>query len=158
MLMVKAAYGLVQAPLQWYKSVCSFLQQLGCRRLKTEPCCWVFSQDGQVKSAIHAHVDDFLIAGRPGCPIHKELVDKVTQKFKWGTWETKDFIQCGIRMVQQDDFSIEIDQETFISEIEEIALTRDRSRQTESPTTDEEKKQLRAALGSMSWVCGQTAF
>ena len=33
MAMRKAAYGLVQAPLQWYKSICVFLQEIGYTRL-----------------------------------------------------------------------------------------------------------------------------
>ena len=41
MLLTKAAYGLVQAPLQWYHSVCNTMNKLGYQRLVTEPCCWI---------------------------------------------------------------------------------------------------------------------
>lgn len=36
----KAAYGLVQAPLEWYLTVDSFLLSLGFERQKSDPCCW----------------------------------------------------------------------------------------------------------------------
>ena len=37
-------------------------------------------------------------------------------------------------------------------------MTRDRSRQVESATTEAEKSQLRGVLGSLSWIVGQTCF
>ena len=42
MLLQRAAYGLVQAPLHWYQSVCNTLAELGYQRLVTEPRCWIF--------------------------------------------------------------------------------------------------------------------
>ena len=159
MLMRRAAYGLVQAPLHWYKSVCSFLSSLGYRRLKMEPCCWVYTEaSGAVNSIIHGHVDDFMFGGDPQCDIHRGLMEKIRQKYNWGTWEEAEFTQCGIHVRQLDDFSIEMDQSKSIEELEEIHISRDRARQTSSLTTDAEKSSLRAVLGSLSWVCGQTHF
>ena len=159
MLMRKAAYGLVQAPLHWYKSVCRFLQQLGYKRLKTEPCCWIYQDaEGHIKSMIHGHVDDFMFAGAPGCSTHEGLMAQLRQKFAWGTWEENEFTQRGLRIRQLQDFSFELDQQKSIDELEEIHISRDRSRTPEAPTTDLEKRELRALLGSMSWICGQTCF
>ena len=73
MLMKKAAYGLVQAPLH-----CNYLASLGYTRLQTEPCCWIFKDKlGEVKSIIHGHVDDLLLAGGETCP-HKDLIAKLS--------------------------------------------------------------------------------
>ena len=159
MLMKKAAYGLVQAPLHWYRSVCSFLSSLGYVRLKTEPCCWIYKDtNGVVRSLIHGHVDDFLFAGDKECEIHKNLMDQIKKKFSWGTWESDDFIQCGVRIRQHADGSMDLDQEKSITELEEIHISRDRARQGEAETTLHEKSALRALLGSLSWICGQTMF
>ena len=159
MLMRKAAYGLLQAPLHWYKSVCRFLQQLGYKRLKTEPCCWIYQDaEGHIKSMIHGHVDDFMFAGAPGCSTHEGLMAQLRQKFAWGTWEENEFTQRGLRIRQLQDFSFELDQQKSIDELQEIHISRDRSRMPEAPTTDLEKRELRALLGSMSWICGQTCF
>ena len=159
MLMKKAAYGLVQAPLHWHNSVNKYLQTLGYKQLEVEPCCWIWkAPTGEVKSAVHAHVDYFLFAGAPGCEDHERLMQALKQRFKWGTWESQQFVQCGIEIHQNTDFSIEMKQSKFIHELEEIRVSRDRSRLTESPTTDQEKSMLRGALGSLSWLTGQTVF
>ena len=103
MLLTKAAYGLVQAPLYWYESVCHTLAQLGYRRLQTEPCCWIYQDDsGTVRSMIHAHVDDFVFAGARDCKIHQHLMEQLKQVYNWGTWEYDSFEQCGI-LIRQDE-------------------------------------------------------
>ena len=159
MLLTKAAYGLVQAPLYWYESVCHTLSQLGYRRLQTESCCWIYQDDtGVVRSMIHAHVDDFVFAGSRDCQVHQRLMEQLKQVYNWGTWEYDSFEQCGILIRQDDRENIFLSQRRFIEELEEIPLNRDRSRQQELPTTDKEKSALRGLLGSLSWLCGQTCF
>ena len=159
MLLRKAAYGLVQAPLHWHQSVNRFLKSLGYRQLEVEPCCWIWTdKTGTVRSAVHAHVDDFLFAGGPQCEIHQRLMTALQQRFKWGTWEVGKFVQCGIDIHQNQDYSIDMHQTKFINDLEEIRISRDRSRQTECPTTEQEKSVLRGALGSLSWLTGQTVF
>ena len=92
MLMKKAAYGLVQAPLHWHNSVNKYLKSQGYIQLQTEPCCWIWvDQEGEVRSAIHAHVDDFLFAGQKECPVHDTLMNNVRKAFTWGTWEFGQF-------------------------------------------------------------------
>lgn len=159
MLLTKAAYGLVQAPLYWYESVCNTLENLGYHRLTTEPCCWIFRDDsGTIRSMIHAHVDDFVFAGDKACTIHQQLMQQLQTKYKWGTWEYDSFEQCGILIRQDEDGNIYLSQKRFIEELEEIPMSRDRARQQELPTTDKEKSSLRGLLGSLSWLCGQTCF
>ena len=159
MLMRKAAYGLVQAPLVWFESINEFLQELGYRQLKVEPCCWVWTDHhGIVKSIVHSHVDDLMFAGRDNCPQHEKLLEKMRQKFNWGSWEEGEFIQCGIEVKQQPDYSIELSQKKFIDDLEEVPLCRDRARWPETPATEAEKSKLRGVLGSIAWLCGQTCF
>ena len=159
MLLKKAAYGLVQAPLHWYQSISNYLEEVGYQKLWTEPCCWIWvDQEGVVRSIIHGHVDDFMFGGRDNDEIHANLMHNIQQKFQWGTWETNQFIQCGVHVQQQEDFSIELQQTKFIEELEEIHVSRERSRSEELPTTEDEKRALRGVLGSLSWLCGQTCF
>ena len=48
-------------PLHWYQSVCKALAELGYQRLVTEPCCWIYKDEGGViRSIIYGHVDDFV--------------------------------------------------------------------------------------------------
>lgn len=155
----RAAYGLVEAPLWWYKSVSGFLTSIGYTRLKSEPCIWVyFDSMGTPRSVISGHVDDFLFGGDPQDDLHNSLMGKIQQKFSWGTWENPPFIQCGVRIKQLEDCSFELDQDDFIDELHPIQLSHDRVRKHDDPTNDREKTQLRAVLGSLSWLCGQTDF
>ena len=126
MQLTKAAYGLVQAPLQWYRSVCTTMESLGYRRLITEPCCWVYVDEQQeVQSIIHGHVDDFVFGGHKNNPVHERLMEALRQSFSWGTWEEQQFEQCGILVTQHEDFSITLNQQRFIEETEKIHINRE---------------------------------
>ena len=155
----RAAYGLVEAPLWWYKSVSGFLVSLGYTRLKSEPCVWVyFNSEGKACSIISGHVDDFLFGGNWNDPTHLKLMGEIQNKFAWGAWESTPFVQCGVKVVQHEDFGFTLDQSEFVNDLKTIYINRDRSRKRDAPTTDSEKTQLRAVLGSLSWLCGQTDF
>ncbi|CAE7426607.1 unnamed protein product [Symbiodinium pilosum] len=110
------------------------------------------------KSCICAHVDDFLFGGAPGDKVHDHLMEQIKQHFSWGSWESSSFTQCGVTVTQHSDFSITLDQQEFVSDLQEIKLSRDRSRQVTAETSDYEKHQLRAVLGALSWFTGQTGF
>ena len=37
----KEAYGLIAAPLCWYRRVCEVMATAGFKRMESDPCCWV---------------------------------------------------------------------------------------------------------------------
>ena len=45
----KACYGLVDAPLEWYRSICTFFSKIGLRRCWSDPCCWTYVKDGVLR-------------------------------------------------------------------------------------------------------------
>ena len=59
----RACYGLVDAPLEWYRSICTFFSKLGLRRCWSDPCCWTYVKDGILRGLISGHVDDFMFSG-----------------------------------------------------------------------------------------------
>ena len=153
----RAAYGLVEAPLWWYRSVSNFLISIGYTRMRTEPCIWVyFDGHGVPRSAISGHVDDFLFGGCDSDDVHVQLMSQIKQKFNWGVWEDSPFIQCGVKVTQHSDFSFTLSQKDFIEGLTMIKISKDRLKERQVQTTDKEKSQMRAVLGSLSWVCGQT--
>ena len=155
----RAAYGLVEAPLWWYKSVSKFLASIGYVRMKSEPCIWVYyDEHQQPRSIISGHVDDFLFGGSSNDEVHLKLMAAIQSKFSWGQWENTPFVQCGVKVQQREDYGFELSQQEFVDNLKPIYLSRDRERMRNSPTTDQEKTQLRAVLGSLSWLCGQTDF
>ncbi|CAE7261879.1 RE1 [Symbiodinium sp. CCMP2592] len=152
----KACYGLVDAPLEWYRTVASFLEQLGLQRLWSDACAWVWRPRGQLRGMISGHVDDFLFGGRDDDKEWQAILDQIKVKFKWGDWEEDSFVQCGV-LIRQTEAGFELSQEQYIDSISEIPVGAVRRKEREAETTEREKGQLRALLGSLSWCAQQTA-
>ena len=146
----KACYGLVDAPLEWYRSVDEFLSQLGFRRLWSDACCWVLREGGELRGMVSGHVDDFLFGGKDGDALWEGKVQAIKEKFKWGDWESKRFTQCGV-IVEQTAEGFELSQPSYLENLHEIGVNATRRKDTSQPTNDREKSQLRALLGGISW-------
>ncbi|CAE7708489.1 RE1, partial [Symbiodinium pilosum] len=109
----KACYGLVDAPLEWWRSVDSFLQELGFQRTWADSCCWVLRKGGVLKGVISGHDDDFLFAGKSGDQFWEDKLEAIKQKFKWGAWDTGSFTQCGV-LVEQGPAGIHLSQPSYL--------------------------------------------
>ena len=142
----KACYGLVDAPLEWYRSVDEFLRQQGFTRLWSDSCCWVLRVQGELRGVISGHVDDFLFGGKEGDELWESKLTAIKNKFKWGDWESGRFTQCGV-VVEQKPEGFEL----------LINVCASRKKRRSDPTTDKEKSQLRALLGGISWHAQQVA-
>ncbi|OLQ06318.1 Retrovirus-related Pol polyprotein from transposon TNT 1-94 [Symbiodinium microadriaticum] len=152
----KACYGLVDAPLEWYRSVDTFLQGLGFSKLWSDPCCWVLRVNGVLKGAISGHVDDFLFCGKQGDALWESKLQAIRDHFKWGDWEEGRFTQCGV-VVEQKPEGFELSQPSYLDNLQEIGVNATRRKDLTQPTTDREKTQLRALLGGISWHSQQVA-
>ena len=58
----KALYGLKQSPREWYDNINGYLQSLQFKRLQSEHCLYVYSQNDEL-CLISLYVDDLIIAG-----------------------------------------------------------------------------------------------
>ena len=140
-------YGLVDAPLEWFLTVSEYLVSIGFTRCVTDPCCFKYvNSKGDLVGLISGHVDDFLFCGREECAEWKQLCDNIRNKFKWGTWEQDQFVQCGVRIEHTPDGGFELSQSQYIDEIKEICTSAERCREPKALTTEFEKTKLRAAL------------
>lgn len=61
--LAKCAYGLVDAPLLWYKRVYELLRSIGALRFPADHGLVVLVRDGAVILAVAVHVDEFLYGG-----------------------------------------------------------------------------------------------
>ena len=152
----KACYGLVDAPLEWYRSVDQFLKELGFTRLWSDACCWVLREKGQLRGIVSGHVDDFLFGGPEGDALWESKIKAIQAKFKWGDWEAGKFTQCGV-VVEQTPQGFELSQPTYLDNLHEINVCASRKKCRGDLTTDREKSQLRALLGGISWHAQQVA-
>jgi hypothetical protein len=77
--------------------------------------------------------------------------------FRWTPLEQTKFKQCGVKIIQ-DEATKEIcqDQEEYIATLTEIEMEPERAKELNSPVTESERTELRAVLGGLQWVVGQT--
>ena len=155
--MRKACYGLVDAPLKWYKTVADYLSSLGLERAWSDPCLWLWRPQQQLRGMVSGHVDDFLFGGSEQDKEWQLILQKIQNKFKWGDWESGEFTQCGVQ-IRQLEQGFELSQKQYVEDhIQEIPLCASRRKCRDAETSEREKTQLRAALGALSWHGQQVA-
>ena len=152
----KACYGLVDAPLEWYRTVSSFLAELGFERLWSDACAWVLREGSRLLGVISGHVDDFLLSGDEAHVRWKEVIQSIQARFKWGDWDKDVFVQCGVQ-VTRDGSDFKLSQKRYLEAIHEIPVSAVRKKDVKVETTEREKTQLRALLGALSWNCQQVS-
>ena len=158
MRLKRACYGLVDAPLEWYRSVAEVMDSLGLERTWSDPCTWVWRVQGCLRGIVSGHVDDFLFAGSDQDQEWQSILGKIKARFQWGDWEkdTDGFVQCGVKVLKTSE-GYHLSQSQFIEALREIPLSASRRQARHDPTSEREKTQLRATLGSLSWLAQQTA-
>ena len=154
----KTCYGLVQAPYEWYETVRTYLISLGFRQCDTDPCCWVYIHEGQVRIIISGHVDDFMFVADPSDPIWIEKKSDIQEHFRWGEFEHNDFTQCGVQISRKPTGEFHLSQERYMSHVKEIPISQERRKQRKEEVTEWERTSLRGLLGALSWHCSQVGF
>ena len=66
------------------------------------------------------------------------------------------FSYIGVRTFQDSDFSIKIDQSTYVNSIRPIPLNQERLKDIHSQLSEGEIKLLRSALGQLNWLANMT--
>lgn len=102
-----------------------------------------------------SHVDDFLIAGDTS-PRWKKFIEELKNTYEWSPWKDTDFVHCGVRIRQLQDYSFILDREEFVTGIEEIIIDRRRSEKEDTPVTEHERTELRGLLGAVQWKAYNT--
>ena len=153
----RGCYGLVDAPLEWYKTVSEFLSTLGLQKTWADPCAWVWKPHGKIQGIIAGHVDDFLFCGPADNKEWLAIEQKIRSHFQWSEWEQDRFVQCGVLIVEQPDGSFHLSQPDYLDKVSEIQVNSSRRKDRKAPTSEHEKTQLRAVLGALSWHCQQVA-
>lgn len=153
----KACYGLVDAPLEWYRSICTFFETLGLKRCWSDPCCWILQRGDRIHGIISGHVDDFLFSGSEQDALWKKVTEAIKAEYKWSDWEHSQFVQCGVLVEQHQDHSFSLSQAKYVDDLKYINLRSHRKKDRSAETDDWEKTQLRALLGGLSWHAQQVA-
>ena len=57
----------------------------------------------------------------------------IQNRFKWGSWESKKFLQCGVLIETLDDGSFQLSQPGYLEHISEVQISRARWKGLEVP-------------------------
>jgi hypothetical protein len=142
--------------LKIMEQVNKVLHELGFRRTHSDPTVWVLpnpAKENDIVGIIGAHVDDFLMSGRG--PYWEKCLSTLMTAFRWTPLEEHTFKQCGVLVEQQGDMIVQ-HQDEYIASLGEIDLKPERSKELNSPVTEQERTELRALLGGMQWLVGQS--
>ena len=151
--MNRACYGVVDAPLEWYRTVSEFLAELGFERQWSDACSWIRRKGDRILGMVAGHVDDFL---NEEDAEGQDLIRRMKEKFHWGDWDKDEFCQCGVTIKRTEE-GFELSQPQYVAGISEIPVSASRRKNQEESTSEQEKTQLRALLGALSWHAQQVA-
>ena len=151
----KGAYGLIDAPFQWYCAIREELVRLGFGISPFDPCVFVLrnSSTGYPDGIIGLHVDDGICGGN-----HRflEKLDKLESKYPFGSKKISNFVFTGIHMTQSSDGGINMSQAEYIKKIDPIRISQIRRAQESEKVSEEERQALRALIGSLQYASVHT--
>ena len=153
--LVKSAYGLIDAPFLWYTELDQQLRSLNFIPSPFDPCLYLLYEEGKDEPAgiLGVHVDDGLCGGNQ---YFHEMIKRLEAKFPFGSRKTQSFVFTGIEMHQQNDYSIVMSQEKYVSKINPIHIQPQRKIQENLPVTERERQDLRALIGSLQYASVNT--
>ena len=151
-LLKKAAYGLGEAPLRFFKKLAGVLiGKVGMRQCVYDPCVFtLYDKDGSLMLLITTHVDDLLVSGTRKCMDHvRSIVESHLGEL---TVETDTFTHLGCEISRGDKGSMKLSLERFCKHMPIIDISASRGKELESLVTPEEKTQLESGIGAGSWA------
>ncbi|CAK0823415.1 unnamed protein product [Prorocentrum cordatum] len=138
--------------LTWKKDT---LKTLQLEVIQCEPCVWVIRDGTKLVGMVILHVDDMMIAGDHHNSAFLKKRQQIQQAFEWTPWESRAFVQCGISIRQNEDYTCSLAQDSYSLNVEPIKIRRGR-KPTEG-VSDKERSDLRGRLGTVGWRAQQSA-
>ena len=148
----RCVYGLNDASRFWYFRVKEELNRVGCKNSKFDSSLFTYYTD-QLEGILITHVDDFLFAGTE--KFYQSVINSLKQTFPISKESSSAFKYIGVEL-QQTSNGINIAQEKYLDKLKEIEVSSSRLKEKTSPITEEERSELRAAHGKLSWLATQT--
>ncbi|CAK0907600.1 unnamed protein product, partial [Prorocentrum cordatum] len=152
---LKPMYGFVHAPRKWWLHFKDRLRTLKLEIVQCEPCVWVIRDGNKMVGMVILHVDDMMIAGDRNNSAFLKKRQEIHQAFEWTPWESRAFVQCGISIRQNEDYTCSLAQDSYSLNVEPIKIRRGR-KPTEG-VSDKERSDLRGRLGTVGWRAQQSA-
>jgi hypothetical protein len=131
----------------------AFLLSTGGIKSAIDDALFMWFDESKLIGHLACHVDDM---NYTGSDLWNETVVKaVKEKFNISSEAEGSFKYIGLNILQGKN-AITIDQNTYITSLEEIPISKDRSKQKNDTLTKDEKSKLRSLSGQMLWVTTQS--
>ena len=154
----KSAYGLVDAPFQWFAALREQLINLQFCPAPFDPCVFTLMQEDatgvpRLAGILGIHVDDGLGGGNE---FYHQQIRKLEAKFPFGEKKHGQFTFTGIEMTQLPDKSINLSQSQYVRKINPISIEMNRKANLDEPVNEQERLALRAIIGSLQYAAVNT--
>ncbi|XP_062409954.1 uncharacterized protein LOC134100639 [Sardina pilchardus] len=150
----KCVYGLADASLYWYNKVKDTMYQLGAVLSQVDPAVFYWLDDScNVMGVLACHVDDFVWGGSE--MFSTTVIPRLKAAFQVSREEHNTFSYIGIEFNSLND-EIQVQQSTYIQNLQPIPVHPVRATQREASLTDKEIDMLKSKIGQILWVARQT--
>ena len=146
----KAVYGLGDAPRKWFLKLKDEFEKIGVSVSTYDNGLFYFHRDSKLEGIVTVHVDDLLWGGTDMFQV--KVIDRLCTVLKFGSRNSKAFNYVGMEVSQNDDYSIEIRQDSYIRSIKPICLISDQVLDKSRSLSESEKSYVRSVIGQLNWV------
>lgn len=127
---------------------------LGFQVHPLDPCLFVLpGENNIVHGVLGIHVDDGLGGGDS---VFEDTINRLEQKFPFGSRRRKDFTFTGIHIHQDENYNIQLDQSDYVSNIDPIKIDRSRRKSEDVEANESERQGLRGLIGSSQYAATNT--
>ena len=88
-------------------------------------------------------------------PLYDRVIRETLAKFTVGKTQEDEFDFLGRHVTQRKDFSIEVDMDKYLRNVERVQIPMSRRKQSSSPLTPKELHDYRSIVGQLAWPARQ---
>ena len=114
----KAAYGLAEAPRQWFLRLTRELKEVGLVASRLDPCLYYLRRNSKLVGICGIHVDDLLGGGTKEMDT---ILANLKKRLPFGDYRTYTIRYTGVEIRQNPNtMEIEVGQENYVENLKEV--------------------------------------
>ena len=146
----KTVYGLADASRSWYLKLKEELTRLHGKPTTLDGGIFVWhNSKKELVGIMGCFVDDVLWGGESE---FLEVISRLKETFSIGSEHTESFEYVGTSISQHEDFSITVDQDDYVSQLQYIPTDTIKLSDKRRRLDETEIKMLRSAVGKLNWL------
>ena len=162
---LKAVYGMNEAPRKWWQAITAAALQLGFVKSLIDPCLLILTQEGAVVCVLMLYVDDLICAGRKDVTV--TVMESLAERYPMGqmekSWELPTISYTGMDILFERDskgrlMKIILNQEAYVKNkfpdaIKELENVLTGSKATaQDLLTPKQADAFRSGNGKLAWA------